>query len=202
MRLTGCCRLIAAAIVIGACQAPTEAGFTAENDSIRRSHDSPFHVPGMVTFSDGWCTGPYWPAPLVECRWAFDEGPDWLNVWPMASLEVTYACVSQTNGRVTSTGFFHQVVQSEGVTGITTGTSNVEGFQLDPPTLPANSFTGKDKRRNACKPNNELVVTGFRIVWWAIAVDNWYPEQPFEDYRYECIGKQDPFDYCVDPTQL
>jgi hypothetical protein len=188
----------AAVFAVAACQeAPTAPQSLAfEPNSARKTHWSD-HDNTIVTFNSASCTLVNAATGSVQCSWDISNGPNPFNVYPEALLDVTYNCVNPSNGRIASTSNRERWVWSNGVEGITTGTSVETNHQLNPPNI-WNSYTGKDKKFNACKGSQVVSITNTSMLYWDLYVDNWYDGQPWADYRYGCFASDARYE-CLTP---
>jgi hypothetical protein len=145
-------------------------------------------LPGTTaSISSGSCSLVSASTGQVTCSYDV-ANPDGLllNIYPGAMLAVDYQCTNASTGRVQSSGTGSRWTWAafEGVTATNpTGTD----ITLASPTV-NNSYTRKDRKFNACKGNQKLIITNYSLKYWEVYLDNWYSGQPNADYTWTCLG--------------
>jgi len=129
-----------------------------------------------------------------EVRCDYDvSNPDgnMINIYPEALMNLEYQCVSPSTGKVHSTGTAERWAYAsfEGLTAINPIGTNVK---LSTATVP-NTYVKKYNKLNACRGKQIVVVTKSTLVYWDIYLDNWYSGQPFEQYKFTCLGLDDRY---------
>jgi hypothetical protein len=145
----------------------------------------------MVTYNSVACTsGPY--SATASCSYDLSNPTLGLrNVSLIAYMDdITYDCVNPKTGKVASSGFAPYGTAVGPFFTTTAATISGANSLLGPPDLP-NSYTGKDKKRNACAGTNVVRITDGTMSYWRIYVHNYVEGQDRGDFRWSCYASDD-----------
>lgn len=188
--------LTATAGVLTACDSVPTApeNVTARDRGIAMTISTdPAFDPALVSYNSASCTLQDASTGSVAC--SYDLGNPTgqsRDIYPGAYLRVSYDCVNPKNGRIASSASIEQSVYTWRLAVTETSISATDD-PLPAPYIPANNYTGKDKKYNACKGSNVVSVTDISMLYWEIWIDNWYSGQPGADYRWSCYASDDRF---------
>lgn len=178
---------LVAAMLAACSESPTEPA-TSKSPAPAAAPSFSVALPGTTaSITSGSCSLVSASTGQVKCSYDV-ANPDGLllNIYPEAMLDIDYQCVNASTGKVQSSGTNARwaVGSFEGVTATNpTGTD----VQLGSPTI-NNSYVRKDKKYNACKGNQKVIITNYSMRYWEVYLDNWYSGQPNADYTWTCLG--------------
>jgi hypothetical protein len=167
LRTRSMVQTIALTILLASCsEAPTGPGVTNIPESPSLAVAT--HIAG-VAFNTGSCTLANSTTGEVRCSWDITNANGMsLGIHPQAHMAITYNCLdsrgqvrsSATNNAWGYLSFLH-----------VTSTSIAGTNQQLVTAVPYNTGTGSSKKFNACKPSQQLQITGYSMLYWHIIID-------------------------------
>ena len=153
-------------IFAGACQdSPTAPASPASSDvSFLIVPD-----PTLVTFNSASCTLTNATAGFVSCGWNISNpAATTLNLNVQAILTASYDCVNPHNGRIASSEQRELSTLRQFFS--VSSTTLAEASLALPPTFLPTQNTGKFKKENACKGNQEVQSLTYSLTYWSVSV--------------------------------
>ena len=122
-----------------------------------------------LSFNSGSCTLANSTTGEVRCSWDITNANGMsLGIHPQAHMAITYNCVD-SRGQIRSSGTNNAWGYLSFLN--VTSTSIAGTNQQLVTAVPYNTGTGSSKKFNACKPSQQLQITGYSMLYWHIIID-------------------------------